>query len=591
MRRLGLAVAGVVALLALVPATAGAHATLESTTPARGASLHEPPAQIVLHFNEAVEGNFGAIRVFDGRGERVDAGNAFHPDGEGSDLAVKVKPGLKDGTYTATYRIVSADSHPIAGGYTFSIGHGGATSATVDELLADDAGSGSVTATAFGAARAVQYAAIALALGTLIFAAVAWLPALRELAGGGGRWQAASAAFAGRARRLLLVAGGAGLLSGAAGLVLQGATASGSTFWSALDADVLGDVLDTRFGTVSGLGVLAWAAVLGLAAAPRGPLPVLRPASVGATGLALPAAPRLVAFAAPLALLAALPALGGHAGTQDPRVVMLGTNIVHVLAMGAWLGGIAVLVLALRGATARLELHDRTRLLAAAVARFSALAGIAVAALLASGILQSIVAMTAVDDLVDTAFGRAVLIKGCLFVALVTLGWMNRRRLIPGLRRAAAGGESPGRAGVLLRRTLRGEAALGVAVLAVTGALATYAPPDARSSGPFSTSETLGPARIEATVDPARVGRNLMHVYLFSRADGRQYDAAKEFTISASLPSKDIGPIELRARKGGPGHYVVDAASFGAAGDWTVEVVARVSEFDEYRTRLEVPIK
>lgn len=167
MRRLGLAVAGVVALLALVPATAGAHATLESTTPARGASLHEPPAQIVLHFNEAVEGNFGAIRVFDGRGERVDAGNAFHPDGEGSDLAVKVKPGLKDGTYTATYRIVSADSHPIAGGYTFSIGHGGATSATVDELLADDAGSGSVTATAFGAARAVQYAAIALALGKI----------------------------------------------------------------------------------------------------------------------------------------------------------------------------------------------------------------------------------------------------------------------------------------------------------------------------------------------------------------------------------------------------------------------------------------
>jgi copper transport protein len=582
------------ALVALaLPAAASAHAVLQGTTPERGATVHHPPEQVVLRFNEPVEGNFGAIRVFDRRSQRVEEGKAFHPAGRGAELAVRLKSGLPEGTYTATYRVVSADSHPVSGGFTFNVGAASQAGASVDDLL-EGGGAGSITATTLGAARAVQYAAIALALGTLIFVAVSWLPALRELAGGGAAWRAASAAFAGRARVLLIAAGGAGLVSGAAGLVLQGATASGGSFWSALDSGVIGDVLDTRFGTVWGLGILAWAAVLGLAAAPRGPLPELRPASIGATGLALPSSrTRLIALAIPVALLAALPGLGGHAGVQDPRVLMLGTNVVHVLSMGAWLGGIAVLVIAMRAATARLELQDRTRLLAATVARFSALAGIAIAALLASGIVQALVSLTAVDDLLDTAFGRAVLIKAGLFSALVSIGWVNRNRLLPRLRRAASDGEPPGRTGLLLRRTLRGEAALGVAVLAVTGGLATYAPPDSQSaaSGPFSASEELGPARLEATVDPARVGPNEVHLYLFSRRDGRQYDALKQMRVLASLPDKGIGPLELHVHKGGPGHYVISGASFGASGDWSVEAIGRVSEFDEYRAQLEVHIR
>ena len=93
------------------------------------------------------------------------------------------------------------------------------------------------------------------------------------------------------------------------------------------------------------------------------------------------------------------------------------------------------------------------------------------------------------------------------------------------------------------------------------------------------------------TVDPARVGANTMHLYLFNRADGRQYDATKELTVRAELPGKQIHPIALDARKAGPGHYVVTSAAFGVKGDWKVEVVARVSEFDEFRTSFEVPIE
>jgi copper transport protein len=292
----------------------------------------------------------------------------------------------------------------------------------------------------------------------------------------------------------------------------------------------------------------------------------------------------------PLAALAFLPALGGHAGVQSPVAVLLPANVLHVAAMSAWLGGIAVLVLAVRATTGRLEPGARTRLLAGVVGRFSSLAGVAIAVLLASGIAQGLVEVRTVPDLVETAFGRAVLVKIVLFAGIVALGAINRRRLLPALARAARDGADPGSAGRRLRDTVRAELALGVAAIAVTGALAGYAPSTAESTGPFSTSTDIGPARLELTVDPARVGPNEIHAYLFDRRSGRQFDATKELMVTAALEDKRIAHIHLQAVKAGPGHYVISAAALGVAGTWTIEVTARVSDFDESRARIEVPI-
>ena len=95
-------------------------------------------------------------------------------------------------------------------------------------------------------------------------------------------------------------------------------------------------------------------------------------------------------------------------------------------------------------------------LLAATVGRFSTLAGAAIALVLASGVIQAVIGMSAFDELLDTAYGRAVLVKLALLLAIVGFGWLNRARLLPRLRSAT----TPGAAGVLLRRTLRVELAL-----------------------------------------------------------------------------------------------------------------------------------
>ena len=308
------------------------------------------------------------------------------------------------------------------------------------------------------------------------------------------------------------------------------------------------DVLDTRFGTVWGIGALAWALVLGLAAAGRAAVPAARPATVGAAGIAVPRAGAwALALAAPLAWLVCLPALGGHASVQDPVLVLLPANVLHVLAASAWIGGIAVLVAALPAATRRLEPADRTRLLSGAVGRFSTVALVSVAALLVGGIAQSILELDAFDDLVDTAYGRAIMIKSALVVALLGAGWWNRGRTLPALARAAEAGAPPGRPGRALRRALRVEVALGIAALAATGALAGSSP-GVQAVGPFSGSADLGPARAELTVEPAQAGPNEVHavpVRPRRRAPVGRREAAHRTGVAA-------GPRDRADRAGRP---------------------------------------
>ncbi|MEA2124593.1 MAG: copper transport protein [Solirubrobacteraceae bacterium] len=524
------------ALSLALPGAASAHAQLDGTTPARGAQLDRGPARVVFRFSENVTAGSGSVRVFDGRGREVQDGS---PETDGTRVSVRLPGDLPDGGYTATYRVISADSHPVSGGFSFSVGAGGPGPQSVDRLLEASA-SGPVTATALGAARAVQYAAITLAVGTLLLLLGLW-PA---------GFEAVRPVFAARCARLLVGAAAAGAVSGVAGILLERAQADAT----------LGEVLGTRFGVTWGVGVVAWPA---LAALRRSRLAVL-----------------------PVAWLCLLPALGGHAGSEG--WLMFGANVVHVVAIAGWIGGLAVLVLALRGATGALPAEHRTSLLAGTLGRFSAFAGVAVAVILATGIVQSVVELSAWRELVHTGYGRAVLVKLGLFAVLLGFGAVNRRRILPALRTAAAAGAAPGRVGVLLRRSLRLELAVGIVVLGVTGALATYAPGKVSDTGPVSESAVLGPARLELTVDPARVGANEVHLYLFERRSGAQWDRAKELTATAERGALEL-PVDLR--KAGPGHYVAAQATLPRRGTWTLAVSARVSAFDEYVAKVKVPVR
>ena len=599
MVRLWAALAAAGCLLALAPSVALGHAVLEGSEPLSGSTSKQPVDEVVFKFSEPVEGSFGAIRVFDRGGTRVDQGEVFHPGGRGAELGVKLERGVPKGSYTATYRVISADSHPVAGGLVFSYGKASATGASVSDLLAQQGTAGRVTDLAFGAAKASQYGAIAVAVGSIFFLLLIWLRALASAAGAGGAWREASERFTERLRALLLIVVAIAIASSVAGIVLQGAKAAGVSFWSALDGDIVKDVLDTRFGTVWGIRTLVW---IGFGVVLLGSLsparrPVLRPASVGATGLAQP---RLSPFwlallALPLGFLVISPALAGHASLEKPTAVLIPANVAHVAAMCIWAGGLATMLFVLPAGTRRLEPVDRTRLLAGALARFSPWAFAAVMVLLVTGLVQSWFEIGFFDEpsrLLDTPFGRAALVKFVLLAGpLMALGAYNQRRLVPRLKRLAEEGQTPGRTGFALRRSIRAEILLLIGVLGATAALTTYAPADYAPTGPVSETASLGPADVQLTVDPARVGPNEMHVYLIDKQNGTQYDKVKELKVDLLLPAEKLGPLNPEVRKAGPGHFVMNGALFGVSGEWDVKLNARVSEFDAYYADLKVDIK
>jgi copper transport protein len=563
--------------------SAWAHAQLLGTSPASGSTVQVQPRTVIFEFNQAVGGTAGAVRVYDARGNEVDDLDVSHPNGDERWMGVGLKPHLPDGTYTATYRVISADTHIVYGGLVFDLGHPGAAPRyTVAGLIGRNE-SGHVTKIAVGVVRAVSYVALALTIGGLAFMLLVWRAALATVAGAEPRWSDAAQGFASRIARLLAVAVVLGFLASVLGVLLQGASAAGVSLWSSLHAPIVEATLESRFGWVWGSRAIVWlalGAVLAITHAISRSSPIAqRVPRVGVGLLALGSA-----------YLAITPALAGHASIESPTGVFFPSDSIHVLAASLWVGGIACLLLALPAATGRLEAGERSGLLTATLVRFSALALGCVIAIAATGAIQAYIDVRSVHGLLHTTYGALVLVKSALLLALIALGWVNRRRVIPMLTRLAAQLASPGAIGVLARRALRGELAVMLAVLGVTAALVSYAPPIDASSGPYSTNATLGPAVLEMTVEPARVGPNTIHLYLIDAKSGTQFTQTRELTVTARLPARGIGPLTLHARAAGPGHYIVESAVLSPGGTWSIELVDRVSEFEQHTRVVKVPV-
>jgi len=588
-----LAVAG---LLGSAPA-AWAHAQLLDTSPASGSTVEVEPNEVIFEFNQDVDGTLGSVRVYDAQGNEVDDLNVSHPHGNEHWMGVGLKSGLPDGTYTGTYRVISADTHIVYGGLVFSIGHPSASSKVTVAGLIGREESGKVTEVAFGVVRGLNYLAIALMVGGLVFLFFVWIPGLAAVGGSQERWLLASRAFASRAWRLFAVTIVLGALVSVLGVLLQGASAAGVSLWASLKSSILQSTLESRFGEVWGLRAIDWlllgAVLLATRVVGRGAIPTLRVGSPDPDTLAL--TPRPTRAALSLLGLGALylsitPALAGHASIESPVAVFFPSDVLHVLAGSVWVGGIACFLIALPGATRRLEGGERSRLLLANLVRFSPIALGAVVVIALTGGVQAYIDVRSLHGLLHTTYGALIISKVLLLACLVGFGLIHRERVIPALERLVGDRQSPGGIGTRARRILRGEFALMLCVFAVTAALVSYAPPIDAARGPFSVNTPIGPAELEMTVEPAKTGPNTIHLYLIDSKTGAQFTATKELTATAKLPSKGIGPLRLTPIVAGPGHYVLNSTVLSPAGAWEIEISDRVSEFEQFSRSVKVPI-
>lgn len=536
------------AIALTVAAPASAHAGLEATTPANGAVLDRAPRRVVLRFDEAVSAVTGGIRLYDDQARRIDDGVVSRPAPRTVALAVPAP--LATGTYTVTWRVVSADSHPVHGAFVFSVGT--ATGAgVVGEVIDEQQGSAAV-GVAFGVVRFLGFGLIVLLVG--LAASLAWLAGGASAAVRGGLWTAVAASG-------LLLA-----LDSLAWLGLEAAQAAGLGVGGAFRWSLITAVAHEPYGRAW----LARTVVASLAA-------LVALVGYRRDGRAAAGAVAMLAAAA-----AVTPAVAGHARTEGGLAIA--ADAIHVLAAGVWVGGLGSVLLALV-----LAGGDRWSLTRTLVPRFSSAAAYAVAAVVAAGIVSGYLQVRSWDGLLDTTYGRLVLLKAALVVVLLWLGGFNRFVSVPVLARGDA---TPAARAVFLR-AVGGEAVVMAAVVAVTALL--VAKPPARTQtvdrgGPVSVDARVGPYDVNLVVDPARTGRNVAHLYLLDHSTGQPAEVS-ETSVSATLPSAGIGPLRLTATTAGPGHAVLGDATFPLAGRWRVRVDVRKGDFDQWSVTVPIDIE
>jgi copper transport protein len=601
-----------------------AHATLVSTSPPDASIVAKAPATVSATFDESVGVSADSLRVYAPNGQRADNGNTTHGQLP-QQITVGLLPGLGTGTYTVGWHVISADSHPVQGAFTFSVG---APSSSAVNPASLQPPASKLVGIAFGAVRWLAYCCFALLIGVVAFLIGCWP---------GG---------ATRPGVLRLTIGAWGGLAAAtlAAILLQGVYGAGQGIGQVFWPDVLHATLDSGYGRALGARLVLVVVALIAFSVMLGSLP-----TANRRGRLVIA----VTWAAVTIGLASTWALSDHAGTGIQVPLAVPSDIIHLTAIAVWLGGLVTLVtIVLRrpDSPADARKPERRRYQAAtaeaarAVSRFSPIALGCVSAIVATGTYQAWRGVGSWGALFETTYGRLLLVKIVAVCALVALGNLARQRVqrlrapVAAIlaaqaspvreaasanlvtRRAAARARAnhsprprrtdthPGVGGAdesaqlnadqaavtltRLRRSVSIEVAIVAAVLAVTAVLVntptareTYRPPTTATAA-FDTGGPQGAGKVSVVVTPALLGPNVLRVSV-TNVNGQPY-RPQQIAVALALPERNLGPLPVRLTTEGPGTYLSAPAIVTITGQWSLRITIRSDAFDE--TTVTIPV-
>jgi copper transport protein len=544
---------------------AAAHAVVLATDPADGSRLGAAPEQVSVTFSESVTFGGGYLQVVDSKGRRADAGAVRHPGDDAAKISVGLRSGLPDDSYIVSYRVVSTDSHPIGGAFSFVVGDGPLVAATG---LVLGGTSDPVVGAAFTATRWVSFAGLVL-LGGLAFLLLCW-PAGRAVP---------------RARRLVWTGWGMTAAAAVLGVLLQGPYGAGSGLGQTFSPSLLAATLSTSYGRMLcvRLVLLAVLAVLTLRLlADEGVPDTTRSRHEDLTAIV------------GLGVLATYGGTGHAAAGSQPTLALL-SDSAHLSAVSVWVGGLVLL-------TTCLLPTRRTGELAGALPRFSRIALGAVGVIVVTGTYQSWREVGTIPALWSTGYGRLLLAKIGCFLLLIGVAYLSRaavrrRYLVPvahalSTRDDVVATERSEEDRMLhrLRLSVGLEVTIAAAVLALASVLVSTAPARASYVHPYSATLTLAAGgTAELSVTPARSGANGVRVTVVDPA-GAPRDV-QDVTLSASLPTEQIGPLPLSLTRVGTGQFQSTGASLPRPGKWQFVVRVRTSEFDVSVAQADVPVR
>ncbi len=520
--RLSVALAASLALaLVLGAPEAAAHAGLTQSDPVAGARLGASPTDIRLTFSERPQASLSEVSVLDTNGASFSVGSVG--GGDALSLVAHVRT-LPRGIYTVNFRVVSAvDGHATAGAYSFGV--------------RADPGTGAVTATSTPSASRLEMLARWVLLGGLVALLGAAAAGVFRFGGGSELWLGALA-WAVAVIGLFLLAIAQRRIAGAS----------------------LSDFFDASVGRALGWRALALAAAgVALLVARR---PRDRRLALGAVGVAT------------MATIAVHVSAGHAAAGASRSTVRIVEQWAHFSAAGIWLGGLLALLLGIRGAPSDTK--------TAAVRRFSTIAAVALVVLVATGVLRSINELSSPRELYSTGYGKAVLAKIALLLAIAVFGALNRWRSVP----QASSNLRP------LRQRGKGELALTAGALLAAAVLGSLAPPAAsRITAPEGLSVSAADfgttTRVTLTTASDEPGANRFEAKIADYDSKAAIEDARVSLRVVPLDDPGVATTTLRLRDLGGGAYAAEGANLAFEGRWGVTaLVERGGESVEIPLRL-----
>lgn len=518
---------GAALMLLLSTVLAQAHASLNATEPVDGSVVASAPEAYVLTFSEPVAPL--SLRLVMPDGSSAVLGNATV---RGNAVMIDGLDDLGQGTHVLSWRVVSADGHPVGGSLVFAVGEPSAAPPPSAEPV--DRG----VRLGLWLSKVALYVGLFIGIGGAF--AVAWLtPRSRSGAG-----------FVTAAALLGLV--GTALSPG-----LQGLDALGAPLAAYLDRTVWMTAMETSYGrtVIAMLIALSCALLAMLVASPR--------------------AARLLSLAGTAAGAGAL-ALSGHASAADPQWLTRPAVFVHAGTIALWVGALAPLGLALHRneADATVALH-----------RFSTFIPYALIILIAAGIALTIVQVQRPSALVVTEYGLLLLAKLALLAFLFALAAFNRWKL-------TALAETPGVARRSLVRSVAIETLLVLLVFGIAAGWRFTPPPRSlaiAAAQPAQMHIHTAQAMADITVTPGRAGPVSVSAILMT-GDFGPLDA-REVTFVFSNPAAGIEPFRRKAEKPGDGSWRAGDVVLPLPGKWTIRIDILVTDFDMARIEGEIDIR
>lgn len=506
---------------------AGAHASLIETQPRDGAVIDTPPARVTLSFSEPVSPLVLKLVNPDGSVSILDTFRL-----RDREVEIEIPGSLGRGTHVLSWRVVSEDGHPVGGAIVFSVGEPSASPPVAGDPVDREVRTG------------LWSSKIALYLG--FFFGVGGVFAFHWLLGGeqGGRRLVAGA--------LALGVGGTIASTG-----FQGLDALGAPLSSFFDPLAWRSGLETSYGRTVVVMMIALAA-----------------AAVTLLSLSKPFA-RWLSLGGLLGGAAAL-SLSGHAGAAEPQWLTRPSVFVHAATIAFWAGALVPLGMSLRSGRPGA---------AVALRRFSAVIPYALCALAIAGVILAVIQVEEPRALVETAYGKLLLVKLSLVSILLLLAAVNRWKLT-----------APSETGEpdALRRLARSIAAETLVVLTIFAVAAgwRFTPPPraiamARAQ-PASTHIHAVKAMADVEITPGRMGPVTASAVIMT-GDFGPLDA-KEVTFVFSNPGAGIEPIRRKARKGGDGSWSVTDLILPLPGSWKIRLDILISDFEMTRIESEIVV-